>query len=940
MRDLRLSIVSLAVFVCSEITTGFIRQPSGSQSSSSNGRQRKLIPAFLQDKLSRALLEDLLPPISSQCDAVKSPGSYTTKFNFTFSDSNATSEWDAGIVPGAEQKVFLLEMSHSSSKKSQAWKLRLGKGGNIYSFVGPYGEAIPPQSRQDSPWVDEVWQSVSINTALNGANGYPFFIHQAGTYDNDNLPVPYYSPTLAVYCSEEHHSCSVASWGQQAHIPTKYESTIMYINRYTNCNKGLLEITSMIHNFGDTLNPRLQTSIDYLNVPWAGVRASSLGEMLVSSPPSAVSTATIANRNAQLQALEPIPLFANNAAVSTPIESTGGYVVFAQDHVHDDEIAFSMPCGSPNQSYATPCFWTGAEKVRLVMDRDNACEESPRHTQLFDTRVMFCYIRQTMEVQDSCAPCAYKFINANTGSHVLVSGVIHWSLVGNRIYFMVDNSVTVDYVNSVFGQGDQVTVQRYNGGVSYDEALALAFVYGTDVNNHLNLPTKLVRKAFLRFGRGGSFSRDFIVFVVIVRATIAAGQTYVKRHYVVSDILTGLSADRLNSLSGEVYQTVLERKYSPGREISLYSTKTSKWFTVATDDYERAACDKLPSIQKVCQGWTTPQENTRKLVYIRCGNEYYMGENFYHFQENDLADGHLRPYICDDAEEAEPEILFLGFFNPGDCDDLVESKLQTDLCIPVVIPPVNNTVDNSTVVPVDNSTVVPVDNSTVVPGNPTNSTNNSTQVGQNNTEPPSFEEWWSQYYGEFNFSSMEQDDDFVLIFPPGFWGGTNGSIPDSEYGYGYYPPDNGQQGEGTTPLGTNPVYPPDGSGGLYYPPDSSTLYYPENPSTTDSQTNPFGSSNPYPSDGGGLYYPPDSSELYYPGSTVSADEPMPQFADRDSGSYPFGTSDLYYPDMNRNRNRASSMQNSRTAEPYSSASNFSPCSWLMILLMTTLAFIL
>ena len=55
-------------------------------------------------------------------------------------------------------------MSHIESNTNRSWKIRFGRGGNIYSYVGPFGEAVPPQNNGGSaPFMDEVWQTVSVN---------------------------------------------------------------------------------------------------------------------------------------------------------------------------------------------------------------------------------------------------------------------------------------------------------------------------------------------------------------------------------------------------------------------------------------------------------------------------------------------------------------------------------------------------------------------------------------------------------------------------------------------------------------------------------------------------------------------------------------------------------------------------------------------------------
>ena len=107
----------------------------------------------------------------------------------------------------------------------------------------------------------KVQQTVSVNQKLNANTNSeypqycdsaeteckPYFIYQAGAYqrDPDNTNVPFFSPLLARHCSG--NLCILASWGTQAHVPTPFTSPVIYVNKYTNCNHGIIEHTQMIH---------------------------------------------------------------------------------------------------------------------------------------------------------------------------------------------------------------------------------------------------------------------------------------------------------------------------------------------------------------------------------------------------------------------------------------------------------------------------------------------------------------------------------------------------------------------------------------------------------------------------------------------------------------------------------------------------------------------
>ena len=73
---------------------------------------------------------------------------------------------------------------------------------------------------------------------------FSWFIHQAGTYqrDPDVKKKPFYSPSIAKYCSAQRRECGFVSWGQQAHLPTACKSAVYYYTRYKDCGGGIMEV--------------------------------------------------------------------------------------------------------------------------------------------------------------------------------------------------------------------------------------------------------------------------------------------------------------------------------------------------------------------------------------------------------------------------------------------------------------------------------------------------------------------------------------------------------------------------------------------------------------------------------------------------------------------------------------------------------------------------
>jgi hypothetical protein len=183
--------------------------------------------------LEYALLKDMFPSSSEKCNNEPGQANYSYEFDPSWSNS---SEWDLHNAP-FEKDVFLVEFGHTEANANRTWKVRIGKGGNIYSYVAEYGEAMPPQVHEDGPFQDEVWQQVATNLALHN-DTEKNFIHQAGTYQNiDALRKnPFFSPTVAKHCDDE--ECMFSSWGQHAHIPTNFYSNLLYYTRIRDCNNG------------------------------------------------------------------------------------------------------------------------------------------------------------------------------------------------------------------------------------------------------------------------------------------------------------------------------------------------------------------------------------------------------------------------------------------------------------------------------------------------------------------------------------------------------------------------------------------------------------------------------------------------------------------------------------------------------------------------------
>ena len=258
------------------------------------------------------------------------PSTGNSSFIGTYSPSGST--WAVDSFP--ESVVFHAQLDYTDPLDSaESYSLRIGKGGNIYSFRGAFGESVPPQWRNPNwaqpsygggtsyaPWVDEVWQMVAVDGALNNGPDSSYFVHQAGVYlKTPEQTQPFYSPMLAEYYNDDDRSYSVVNWGQQAHTEDlqniNFQSDMLYYTRYTVIGEGILQVDNMMYNFG-------QDNISFINVPWGGVRNSSLDHFFISDP----------SGNYTLEE----GLYGQTPVIQTA--STGGWVAWSNDSLGNSPV--------------------------------------------------------------------------------------------------------------------------------------------------------------------------------------------------------------------------------------------------------------------------------------------------------------------------------------------------------------------------------------------------------------------------------------------------------------------------------------------------------------------------------------------------------------------------------------------------------------------------
>ena len=267
------------------LSVGALSACAGSRSVSTQKESAQVpdVAAALLDVFPASL--DLMPEAER--------GATQTSFAYTPTDSS----WGEGLD---EQNVFHMEMKHTQDDDN-SFALRIGKGGQIYSLRGAFGESVPPSNTR-SPWNDEVWQFVAACERYNTLNSlekagpvseatlarfkevlpaHHYFIHNSGSYivgesDITNL----YCPMLASELSADGRTYRTLNWGLTSLTDTLHRSPLLYYCQTRDLGDGILELTWMVHNF----SVRDDVVFGYLNAPWGGTRHTSLPFHYVASP--------------------------------------------------------------------------------------------------------------------------------------------------------------------------------------------------------------------------------------------------------------------------------------------------------------------------------------------------------------------------------------------------------------------------------------------------------------------------------------------------------------------------------------------------------------------------------------------------------------------------------------------------------------------------------
>jgi len=605
------------------------------------------------DAFETIILESILPSINSKCKST-SENYAGQSSSFTFQHSPSESFWDAEAAP-LEPKLFLAEMSNTNSANpNKSWTLRFGSSGNMYSFRGPYGEALPPQYHNRGQFVDEVIQSVSVNIERNNDPTFPYFIHQAGVYPRDEEYVsesnPFYSPSIANLCREK--ECLFGTWGQMVYLPTYRRSDLLYFNSYRDCGNGIIEFTSVFHNaHADLVNGDF---LDYFNAPWGGVRHSTLRDVLRS------------NTAGEMELVYPLNSWGDGGLQN--LDDTGGFTTFTERVV--------IPQAQYNTArYQMPQNPQDGSTLRIFIAGNDQAVESVGHSDFWNLYCMVVPVEATFLDLEGCQEMCHLWIeNGRTGFKFVSTLVLHWALNVNGFYFCNDGTVDAAAFNRQFRQGDEVVASYANTGKPEEDNLSLTFVHGLQRSFDQQYATSRVRT-----GKSGTVRRDYTVYTVNTRANLNPGDTYVfQQFFATGELLEmpGIGAEWKN----EVYEDLFSLGEMEGSPIHLYSNDDLEVFGAVVEGmegYERCLQGEI-----ICSGSSVPSFGSVPLFRIQCGSTIYLGSDRYHFTPPQASERDtLRSYACDgESNDVRPDWKLLGFFPEGSCDDLQGASYDEIFC--------------------------------------------------------------------------------------------------------------------------------------------------------------------------------------------------------------------------------------------------------------------
>ena len=477
---------------------------------------------------------------------------------------------------------------------------------------------------------------------------------------------PFYNPKLAVNC--EGNDCTIINWGQQAHVPTPWDSPIMYYTRYRDCGNGVIQYDMAMYHFGVT-----QSTFTYFNTPWTGVRTSTFPQLMMS------------NTAGELEDKYPLNNFPSdrNGDQLVNLENMGGFTTFAES-LQIPQYNFPFCVDSTNPSNWYYCDDTNApatlERFSFEVKEANKARATG-HWQTYGlaegstVKLRWCQLSSGMTQGNwGWGSPGRKVIitNENTGDAFESDYIIHYCWTDNYTYMSTNE--TASWINDKFPLGSSITVAYQDtSGLSRDQQSALTFVHGKG-EEYYSSPS-IYGRSRIRFGTTNA-NRDGTVFTTNLLGFLNNEQVYHSRKFLVTDLLSNMEATG-QDLTDEAEEEVFSAGgRGTGEVIKLWTDATSFGASIGSE-----AC---PEAVLACEGNSAPSStNPRPLFYITCGSNMIVSHDPYTdpysgtvpIYENVIK----RPYKCqlnenDAGRSGRAEWKLLGFFPDGACFPAIESQ--------------------------------------------------------------------------------------------------------------------------------------------------------------------------------------------------------------------------------------------------------------------------
>lgn len=281
--------------------------------------------------------------------------------------------------------------------------------------------------------------------------------------------------------------------GQQSFVETFHKSDILYFNDYRDCGDGIIEMTSVIHNAATDLNNG--DKVGYLNVPWSGIRQSTLRDVFTSE------------RNGNLKMSFPPKEDFQSDGADVNLDDTGGFTVFAEKMIVPEEQYNQHTFGT--QQIVPKDQYDPQLKISFIIDKNPPSVPSlSLSSSLQKDNCMCVWIEQLpLTIQTGCRDCELWFTNSRTLEQLYVQVVAHWIWNSNQLCFCPENITSVEF-NERWEEGDEILISYANVGKPIEQNLALSFIHGKQGNLDQRWSTTRSRHR-----RTGSNKRDATIFV-------------------------------------------------------------------------------------------------------------------------------------------------------------------------------------------------------------------------------------------------------------------------------------------------------------------------------------------------------------------------------------------------------------------------------------------